>query len=86
MKTESKYSLEVVRQQNERTSMLSIQGHEYIILGPIWPFDYTIRVYNIRGPWTRCDSTPSSAFFHLHPTRYETKKKMRKHISSWAII
>jgi hypothetical protein len=48
MKIESKYSLEVVRQQNECTSMLPIQGPKYIILGLIWPSGYTILVYNIR--------------------------------------
>jgi hypothetical protein len=47
MKTELEYSFEVVRQQNECTSMLPIQGPEYIILGPIWPSVYTILVYNI---------------------------------------
>jgi hypothetical protein len=39
--------LEVVREQNECTSMLQIQGYEYIILSPIWPFEYIIYVYNI---------------------------------------
>ena len=43
----SKDSLEVVRQQNECTSLLLIQGHEYIVLGSIWPFLYTILIYNI---------------------------------------
>jgi hypothetical protein len=48
MKTELKYSLEVVRQQNECTSMLAIQGSGYIVLGPIWPYVYAILIYNIR--------------------------------------
>ena len=47
VKKELKDSLEVVRQQNECTSMLLIQGHEYIVLSPIWPFLYTIRMYNM---------------------------------------
>jgi hypothetical protein len=42
------YSLEVVRQQNECTSMLPIQDPEYIVLDPIWPSVYTILVYNIQ--------------------------------------
>jgi hypothetical protein len=40
--------LEVVRQQNECTSMLQIQGHEYIVLGLSWLFEYIIHIYNIR--------------------------------------
>ena len=40
----AKDSLEVVREQNECTSVLLIQGHEYIILGSIWPFLYTVRL------------------------------------------
>ena len=47
VKKELKDSLEVVRQQNECTSMLLIQGLEYIVIGPIWPFDYTIHIHNI---------------------------------------
>jgi hypothetical protein len=81
MKTESKYSLKVVQQQNECTSTLPIQGPGYIVLSPIWPFDYTIRVYNIRVHEADVIVPPSSAFFHLHPTRYKIKEGMRKHIS-----
>jgi hypothetical protein len=44
---EPKGLLEVVRQKNECTTIFPIQGHEYIVLGPIWPFEYTILVYNI---------------------------------------
>jgi hypothetical protein len=46
-KKELKDLLEFVRQQNECTSMLQIQGHEYIILDLIWPFEYIIHIYNI---------------------------------------
>jgi hypothetical protein len=69
MKTESKYSLEVVRQQNECTSMLPIQDPEYIVLDPIWPSVYTILIYNIRVHEADVIVPLSSAFFHLHPTR-----------------
>jgi len=68
VKKELKDSLEVVRQQNECTSMLLIQGLEYIVIGPIWPFDYTILIYNIRAHEADVIVSLSSAFLHLHPT------------------
>jgi hypothetical protein len=68
MKKESNYSLEVVQQQNECTSILPIQDPKYIILGPIWPSVYTILIYNIWVHEADVIVLPSSAFFHLHPT------------------
>jgi hypothetical protein len=61
-KIESKDLLEVVRQQNECTHILQIQNHEYIILGPIWPFEYIIHVYNIWVYEAGVVVPPSSAF------------------------
>jgi hypothetical protein len=52
----------------------AIQGHEYIVLGPIWPFDYTILIYNIRVHEADVIVPPSSAFLHLHPI-HDTKQK-----------
>jgi hypothetical protein len=43
-KKELKDLLEVVRQHNECTSMMQIQGHEYIVLSPIRPFKYIIHI------------------------------------------
>jgi hypothetical protein len=78
MKTELKYSLEVVRQQNECISMLPIQGPKYIVLGPIWPSIYTILVYNIRVHEADVIVPLSLKFFHLHPTRYKKKREDEK--------
>jgi hypothetical protein len=58
----------IVRQQNECTSILPIQGPEYIILGPIWPFVYIILIYNIRIYEADVIVPLSLAFFHIHPT------------------
>ena len=40
-----KNSLEVVRKQNVLTSILLMQGHEYVVLGPIRPFPDSPHVY-----------------------------------------
>ena len=71
MKKESKDSLEVVRKQNECTSMLPIQDPEYIILNSIWLFYYTIVVYNICVHEADVINPLSSAFcaFILHDTK-----------------
>ena len=42
-----KNSLEVVRKQNELTSILLMQGLEYVVLGPIRPFPDTLLMYII---------------------------------------
>jgi hypothetical protein len=45
-------------------------------IGPIWPFEYTILIYNIRVHEADVIVTPSSAFLHLHPT-HDTNQKRR---------
>jgi len=42
-----KNSLEVVRKQNVLTSILLMQGPEYVVLGPIRPFPDTLLMYII---------------------------------------
>jgi hypothetical protein len=68
MKKELNVSFEVVRQQNKCTSTLLIHGTKYIVLVPIWPFHYTILVYNIRVHEADVIVPLSSVFLHLHPT------------------
>ena len=74
MEKESKDLLDVVRQQNECTSILPIQGPEYIVLGPIWIFKYIFLVYNIRVHEADVIETPLAAFLHLPPI-HDTKEK-----------
>jgi len=64
-----KDSLEVVRQQNECAIVLPIQGHEYIILGPIWLFAYTLLMYNIWVHEADVVDPLLPAFLHFHPAR-----------------
>jgi hypothetical protein len=79
MKTESKYSFEIVRQHNKCISMLPIQGPEYIVLGLIWPSVYAILVYNIRVHKADVIVPLSLVFFHLHPTRYKKRGDEKAH-------
>ena len=63
--------------------MLRIQGPEYIVIGPILPFDYTIYIYNIR-----VHEANVIVPFHQHACIFilhDTKQK-RKHRLSSAII
>ena len=60
-------SLEVVRKQNECANVLPIQGHEYIMLGLIRPFAYTLLMYNIRIYEANIVNPALPAFLHFHP-------------------
>ena len=53
--------------------MLPIQGHEYIILGLIRPFAYTLLMYNIRIHEVNVVNPALPAFLHFHPARLEIK-------------
>jgi hypothetical protein len=60
--------------------MLLIQGHEYIILDPIWPFLYTILIYNMWANEADVVDPFFLAFFQLHPTRFKIKKGRERNL------
>ena len=73
-----KNSLEVVRKQNELTSILLMQGPEYVVLGPIRPFPDTLLMY-ITWVYEADVIVPFSlAFLNLHPTRLKMKEEDEK--------
>ena len=53
--------------------MLPIQGHEYIILGPIWLGAYTLLMYNIWVHEAYVVDLVLPAFLHFHPARLQIK-------------
>ena len=63
-----KNSLEVVRKQNELTSILLMQGPEYVVLGPIRPFPDTLLMYIKWVYEADVIYLFSLAFLNLHPT------------------
>ena len=56
-------------QQNECAIVLPIQGHEYIILGLIWLFAYTLLMYNIWVHEAYVVDPVLFAFLRFHPAR-----------------
>ena len=73
-----KNSLEVVRKQNVLTSILLMQGHEYVVLGPIRPFPDTLLMYTIWVYEADAIVPFSLAFLNLHPTRSKKKEEDEK--------
>ena len=53
--------------------MLPIQGHEYIILGPIWPGAYTLLMYSIWVHEAYVVDPVLPAFLRFHPARLQIK-------------
>jgi hypothetical protein len=85
MKIESKYSLEVVRQQNECTSMLPIQALNTLFsiwIGHLFTLFSFIISRSMKPMW-QYPFLRHSFTFILHGKK---KEGMRKHISNWAII
>ena len=78
VKKKDKNSLEVVRKKNILTSILLMQGLEYVVLGPIRPFPNTLLMY-IRWVYEADVIYPFSlAFLNLHPTRLKMKEEDEK--------
>ena len=63
-----KNSLEVLRKQNELTSILLMQGPEYVVLGPIRPFPDTLLMYIIWVYEADVVDPFFLALLHHHPT------------------
>ena len=68
IKKKIKKSLEVVRKQNVLTSILLMQGPEYVVLDPIRPFPDTLLMYIIWVYEADVIVPFSLAFLNLHPT------------------
>ena len=73
-----KNSLEVVRKQNPLTSILLMQGPEYVVLGPIRPFPDTLLMYIIWVYEADMIVPFFLAFLNLHPTRLKKKEEDEK--------
>ena len=73
-----KNSLEVVRKQNELTSILLMQGPEYVVLGPIRPFPDTLLMYIIWVYEADVVVSFSLAFLNLRPTQLKKKEEDKK--------
>jgi len=73
-----KKSLEVVRKQNVLTSILLMQGPEYVVLDPIRPFPDTLLMYIIWVYEADVIVPFSLAFLNLHPTRLKKKEEDEK--------
>ena len=78
VKKKHKNSLEVVRKQNVLTSILPMQGPEYVVLGPIRPFPDTLLMYIIWVYEADVIEPFSLAFLNLHHTRLKKKKEDEK--------
>ena len=71
--------LEVVRKQNVLTSILLMQGPEYVVLGPIRPFPDTLLMYIIWVYDADVIVPIFLAFLNLHPTRLKKEEDEKTH-------
>ena len=73
-----KNSLKVVWKQNELTSILLMQGPEYVVLGPIRPFPDTLLMYIIWVYEADVIVPFSLALLNLHPSQLKKKEEDEK--------